>query len=404
MHSKLGWIRFDTKEYDLAAEARALLTTPGARDELGLGGIRDRFADAMFPGTSTIQTRMRYALFVAWTYNELRHKPAADIIRDGRAEEIAMIKRLQQGGAGTGIIGARAGEELVRLPSMSYWTLLQNWRKQEAGENALPSRSTWLAMTPRARELTPLLLSNAPRCQLKKSMTFELEGQEIDYFRRCLREREADEPKSLFHELLTGTAEVSSENPTLIDIEGGSARNRIILERAQAFSSITAGASLAYNILLLRKRLQSADRKGGSKTGSEALLPDSDEQLLDERETDWENWKKTNRVKNAKLIEDREFFNLPNCTSEERAIQFTRTWASKATSIKDADEVKGIIAKREEVLKGTTQRRFSSARALARWGGASDIHPASYRWATAHRFLLDLRADGLNRPIPAVAS
>lgn len=27
------------------------------RDKLGLGGIRDTFADTLFPGTSTIQTR-----------------------------------------------------------------------------------------------------------------------------------------------------------------------------------------------------------------------------------------------------------------------------------------------------------------------------------------------------------
>jgi hypothetical protein len=33
------------------------------RDELGLGTIRDGFANILFPGTSTIQTRARYFLF-----------------------------------------------------------------------------------------------------------------------------------------------------------------------------------------------------------------------------------------------------------------------------------------------------------------------------------------------------
>ena len=35
-----------------------------SRDELGLGSVRDSFADQLFPGTSTIQTRLRYTLFV----------------------------------------------------------------------------------------------------------------------------------------------------------------------------------------------------------------------------------------------------------------------------------------------------------------------------------------------------
>lgn len=39
---------------------------PGTLDELGIGSIRDTFSDELFPGTSTIQTRARYFLFVPW--------------------------------------------------------------------------------------------------------------------------------------------------------------------------------------------------------------------------------------------------------------------------------------------------------------------------------------------------
>ena len=41
------------------------------RDELGIGSVRDAFADMLFPGTSTIMTRARYFLLVAWTYQRL---------------------------------------------------------------------------------------------------------------------------------------------------------------------------------------------------------------------------------------------------------------------------------------------------------------------------------------------
>ena len=33
---------------------------------MGLGSLRDALSDALFPGTSYLQTRLRYVLFVPW--------------------------------------------------------------------------------------------------------------------------------------------------------------------------------------------------------------------------------------------------------------------------------------------------------------------------------------------------
>jgi len=41
-----------------------LLAEKGVVDELGIGVIRDAFADLLFPGISTIQTRAKYFLIV----------------------------------------------------------------------------------------------------------------------------------------------------------------------------------------------------------------------------------------------------------------------------------------------------------------------------------------------------
>ena len=46
----------------------ALFQERESRDELGLGAIRDSIADHLFPGTSTIQTRLRYMLFIPWLF------------------------------------------------------------------------------------------------------------------------------------------------------------------------------------------------------------------------------------------------------------------------------------------------------------------------------------------------
>ena len=57
--SSLAWIDFDEAERQRAQRIMALFQERESRDELGLGGIRDSIADHLFPGTSTIQTRLR---------------------------------------------------------------------------------------------------------------------------------------------------------------------------------------------------------------------------------------------------------------------------------------------------------------------------------------------------------
>ena len=55
-----------------------LLSEQGAVDELGIGIIRDAFANYFFPGTSTIQNRAKYFLIVPYVLREAV---------DGRYEE-----------------------------------------------------------------------------------------------------------------------------------------------------------------------------------------------------------------------------------------------------------------------------------------------------------------------------
>ncbi len=57
---KIGWIDFSREDRAKAMEALHRLQDPMAVDELGIGIIRDAFADAFFPGASTIQTRAKY--------------------------------------------------------------------------------------------------------------------------------------------------------------------------------------------------------------------------------------------------------------------------------------------------------------------------------------------------------
>lgn len=64
MPSSLTWLDHDAAAQARSATLLALLDQPGTRDELGFGGIRDALSDQLFPGTSVIQTRLRYMLLL----------------------------------------------------------------------------------------------------------------------------------------------------------------------------------------------------------------------------------------------------------------------------------------------------------------------------------------------------
>ena len=87
--SSLAWIDFDETERQRAQRIMALFQERETRDELGLGAIRDSIADHLFPGTSTIQTRLRYMLFIPWLYRALekREVPEAQLRTEARDTE-----------------------------------------------------------------------------------------------------------------------------------------------------------------------------------------------------------------------------------------------------------------------------------------------------------------------------
>jgi hypothetical protein len=102
--------------------AMDLLSEKGILDELGVGTIRDALSDALFPGTSTIQTRARYFLFTPWIYQEAERLKvsSARIVPWRRQREFEVTNALLHSGAVSGAFGRQAGDRLRRLASEVY--------------------------------------------------------------------------------------------------------------------------------------------------------------------------------------------------------------------------------------------------------------------------------------------
>jgi hypothetical protein len=69
--SSVGWLDFDATASERVAALLRSLEEPGTLDPLGLGSVRDAFSEMLSPGTSTIQTRLRYFMFLPWIFRSL---------------------------------------------------------------------------------------------------------------------------------------------------------------------------------------------------------------------------------------------------------------------------------------------------------------------------------------------
>lgn len=129
MSSSFTWLDYSERDKRKMLDVISLFSEKNTRDELGIGAVRDAFADLFFPGTSTIQTRARYFLFVPWIYLDLvkAKTPSNQIAAKLRQREVELINALAASGETKGVIGIQARAGLKRLPSNIYWYGLGAW-------------------------------------------------------------------------------------------------------------------------------------------------------------------------------------------------------------------------------------------------------------------------------------
>lgn len=129
IESALGWALL-SREALRRAEEQLREGEQGVRDEIGFLAIHQAYADRFFPGTSVLQTRMKYVLFVPWIYNQVaRSAQRGEVSRLIQEEERVLAGRLKDTyGAQAGVIGARSyPKPTSQPPSMVYWNALTAW-------------------------------------------------------------------------------------------------------------------------------------------------------------------------------------------------------------------------------------------------------------------------------------
>ncbi len=398
MTSFFTWLDYSERERRQMLDVISRFRERDTRDELGIGSVRDAFADLLFPGTSTIQTRARYFLFIPWMYRSLENKSISSekIGQRARTEEITLILALLNSNDTAGVIGRDAKEKLQRLPSNIYWQGLGTWgirlnygsqaqyhrcldsyytlgRGQQRNDDGEPvgghQRLNW-------QPDLPPMPANFPR-----QASFALTHHEAEYLRERILLRI---PDSLLAFLaaqgqLTQGVDFPWTHPQYGDFPD---HIHTQLTHARNFSETIYGAVLLYNLML-----------------AEALHA---EDLIKDYRADLADWEEDMRKRAAVLrpwaADLTPFWQIAE-TARVRITFWTKRfitdWLTLATQLPpgahlaDQAAARDLIANRERQLKHALAR-LDNPRALELWTGAAGVFRLDYRWGVTQTLVNDI--------------
>jgi hypothetical protein len=391
--SRIAWMDYSEAQRRRMREAIDLLSEKGILDELGVGTIRDALSDALFPGTSTIQTRARYFLFIPWIYQEAERLKvsSARIEAWRRRREFDLTKALLHSGAVDGAFGRQAGDRLRRLASEVYWLGLGVWgiRRVAASQQQYQRSLDYLyiqrdgARRPlRDDDGQPLEDGPSPTWHLSlprvpeefpESVTFALSRGEAEYLRDRIR---SNAPTSFLNVLIgRHPDEASGGFPWQHPAAGEApAMVRQMLNHARTFSELMHGASLTYNLMLARavpNEEWTAQYSDKISTWSAAIERDAGR---------FSEWRLTDLLR---ALPPRTAVREPTRVFVEKWQMLVCAAAADETpmlSLADDSRVQRLIRDREAVLKGP-EARLSHRRALERFRGAAGADQLSFRWS-----------------------
>lgn len=388
MPSLVAWLDSTPEEQKAARELIAMFSEKESRDELGIGPIRDAFSDLLFPGTSVLQTRARYYLFVPWCYStaDTRRLTGAAYRDRGRGNERSLIKTLREASFSdrTGLIGARRGVGVRNLPSDIYWNGMLRYAIREHG-TAIGSVKALDDLTDGATELvvrsptewSPTLPPSPPEFPHHVEGGFALTADEAGW----LAERiVATTEGTVLAQLIEQGHLVDSASPApWVSVDQTQFEE---LHHARMFSVAMQGAALLYNLLIAERFVAAGfDDEGAHDRVQEygERLKAWQDECIDDELGSWDldrMWELTRRT---------------NPHIPERTQAFVRRWVNGLRRTMDSmhdTSLRQLVQEREE-RKGT-QSRLKNEKMLAAWSGASGTAPMTYRWATVKVLVNDI--------------
>lgn len=402
LNSTLSWLDSSESERRAIMELVSALSEQGTLDELGIGSVRDTIAEFLFPGTSTIQTRARYFLFIPWILQRVEATQGGNSDRLARELQLTLCDALDRyHGVGAGVIGRQARGALRRWPSSIYWVGLERWgiRREVAGrapfEGGRRGRSslrqvTWAPADPvedlgyesgdkesgRWAKLPP------PPEDFPERASFDLTPEEGRFLRDCIELRH---PQSyLAHILRVGQASAIWEAPypwEHFSAESTAPALAAWLDDAKLFSLVHQGAAVLYNVMLAEflEHDDTFDKYSNDLAEWFTEIQENRDELARwDRAAMWRRLRSSNpRLRTASIVFADRWYTL--------AMELTRP----PLHHEENREARRLVRERELTLKGLRARlTYREARDITR--GYPTSARLDFRWSAARQIAADI--------------
>lgn len=401
--SSFVWLDYSERERRKMLDVIELFRESETVDELGIGSIRDAFADMLFPGTSTIMTRSRYFLLIPWIYRQLeeRRVPSAQIEARGRKTEIDLVEQIEASEDNVGNIGRLARSNLKRLASSVYWQGLGVWGiRTFVGSQTQYYRSLDRYYQEQARhggrqserdsEHDDLIPPNwhggliSPPKDFLTHCSLRLSRRESRYLAERITLSQGCSGSLLAALVRYGKRETETafawEHPYCQHLNGKLSAQ---LNHARNFSELMRGAPLLYNLIL-------AEQTDNEERQANYLLKLSEwSELVAARRHLLEPW---TREAFWKVVLEQNARITPNTRS------FVNEWwqfvlDAGTSDVARSEAIRNLVTHRERQIKKRLAR-INNSRAGELWGGDSGIAPLDYRWRISQTLIGDI-FDGL---------
>lgn len=392
---QIGWIDFGSRDRNKILSILSLLSAPEAVDELGIGVVRDGFADLLFPGTSTIQTRAKYFLLVPYIMMEMERENILNskVFLDRlSSEEIALISILKKDNA-EGVIGGRSGQKLQRKPSTIYWNglytfgIFQNYSRLSLNgyvravcalkrEKSLLSAAGHIGKGEGSDDADKIHCGSSgfwrvppPPENWRGSLTIELTNEEAGFLRERIIKSEHSKDSLLAYILRNNLYDVVTyeDDISIIGKEIELPHDiRQDYEMAQRFSKLIYGANIRYNVILSGGQNEKANKE-------------------------WDSWYDTATngfVRNYDIYEAVNRLSISR-NNRARLLPFIDKWR-KAVLSGDVGVMNNLIIAREIELKGKERAKLNSENSSWQdgvWLGGGRLQ---YRFRNSRRLIEDI--------------
>lgn len=399
--SQLGWVDFSNEDRDRVKHALKQLSEPGTLDELGIGPLRDGFADLMFPGFSTLQTRAKYFITVPRIIRDYLHlglrKQQKQSLQDYLGEQETLLsERLRDKHRDDGQIGISgaslsAGERVSRHPSSIYWVGLRTWKLVDTSGSlrqfleALGAQEESIGITQGDERDDSDAQSPASHIFLDRyipdwldAVDIRLTKSEAEFLSQKFKVGPAQSLPTQLERLTLRQNALSLGDASFAALAAWVAgqsrlhnRTRETVAMAQAFSELIYGAHLRFNIILVRK----------DRADHGTLLSD-----LTDR---WQAWRKQPQASSADVSL---WVNQTGISLAGHTKAFLQQWASGLANNVPDQELDHLV---EYQARSNKKERSVLNKVLpegVQWVGMARL---DYRWWQVRTVLKDVQ-EGLH--------